>query len=284
MASRAFAAVARAVLFVMVDPDNESTRLLGQPKNNLGRSDLPTLTFHIVPHVAAHTLEGDIWTGKLEWLGESERSIREAMSAAAESVHDKSATSEAADWLQDYLSSGDPVDVAIIKKESAKTGHSRNALYRAKQQLGVVSVTSGFPKRAFWALHASSSKSLGETTNGTNGTNGTTEAPLVPVVPLIPVISSLPNVGTTESFPKDYVVAQCPRCKRRSEAMPEWMKRRWGDAAGCSCLGVFFEWKPARSGDDRYEPDESDHAERARWATEEHPDYVWRDVEEGAAN
>jgi hypothetical protein len=33
MASRAFAAFARAVLFVAVDPDNEDQRLLGQPKN-----------------------------------------------------------------------------------------------------------------------------------------------------------------------------------------------------------------------------------------------------------
>jgi len=40
MASRAFAAVARWVLFVMIDPDDESTRLLGLPKNNLGRTDL----------------------------------------------------------------------------------------------------------------------------------------------------------------------------------------------------------------------------------------------------
>ena len=39
MGSRAFAAVARAVLFVMTDPDDENARLLGQAKNNLGRSD-----------------------------------------------------------------------------------------------------------------------------------------------------------------------------------------------------------------------------------------------------
>jgi hypothetical protein len=37
MASRAFAAIARAVLFVMANPEDETTRLLGQAKNNLGR-------------------------------------------------------------------------------------------------------------------------------------------------------------------------------------------------------------------------------------------------------
>ena len=45
MGSRAFAAVARAVLFVVTDPEDEEMRLLGQAKNNLGRADLPTLRF-----------------------------------------------------------------------------------------------------------------------------------------------------------------------------------------------------------------------------------------------
>ena len=48
MGSRAFVAVARAVLFVMADPDDESKRLLGQPKNNLGRSELPPSCFALM--------------------------------------------------------------------------------------------------------------------------------------------------------------------------------------------------------------------------------------------
>ena len=43
MGSRAFTAVPRAVLFVATDPDDETVRLAGEPKNNLGRTDLPTL-------------------------------------------------------------------------------------------------------------------------------------------------------------------------------------------------------------------------------------------------
>ena len=89
MGSRAFAAVARAVLFVLVDPDDESVRLLGQPKNNLGRTGLPTLLFRIVGTKVADTAEGPVWTGKLEWLGESDRSIREAVEA---STGDRTAT------------------------------------------------------------------------------------------------------------------------------------------------------------------------------------------------
>jgi hypothetical protein len=71
MASRAFAAVARAVLFVVQDPDDEGRRLLGVGKNNLGRVDLPTLAFTIGGAKVADTLEGEVWTGRLQWVGEA---------------------------------------------------------------------------------------------------------------------------------------------------------------------------------------------------------------------
>ena len=84
MASRAFAAVARAVLFVMVDPEDEQTRLLGQPRNNLGRADLPTLAFKIAGYRVASTAEGDAWTGKLAWTGETDRFDAHFQSAGAD--------------------------------------------------------------------------------------------------------------------------------------------------------------------------------------------------------
>ena len=76
MASRAFAAVARAVLFVMRDPDDDGTRLLGSPKNNLGRDDLPSLTFRIESAHVADTDEGEVWTGRVQWVGEREQRSR----------------------------------------------------------------------------------------------------------------------------------------------------------------------------------------------------------------
>ena len=70
----------------MVNPEDETTRLLGQPKNNLGRSDLPTLAFRIEGSKVAETDEGAVWTGKLNWTGESDQSIREALQQAAETA------------------------------------------------------------------------------------------------------------------------------------------------------------------------------------------------------
>jgi AAA domain len=174
MGSRAFAAVARSVLFVMTDPDNEEARLLGQAKNNLGRMDLPTLSFRIIGVQVADTADGPVWTGKLEWTGQSDRTIREALDAATEAAGDKTATSEASDWLDDYLRSQDgPADSAIVKRKGAAAGHSTSALHRARHKLKVVTVTSGFPRRTFWAQ---SSHARGETgMNGMNETTGTTD-------------------------------------------------------------------------------------------------------------
>jgi hypothetical protein len=163
MASRAFAAVARAVLFVMVDPEDETTRLLGQPKNNLGRSDLPTLSFKVEGYKVAQTVEGDVWTGKLVWTGESDLSIRDALQQAVEARgENRTVVSEAADWLQDYLTQqGGSADSADVKKEGAKAGHSHDALKRARHKLKAAAVSVGFPRRTHWTLQ--SAQSVGAT-------------------------------------------------------------------------------------------------------------------------
>jgi hypothetical protein len=153
MASRAFAAVARSVLFVMVDPDDEQRRLLGQPKNNLGKSDLPTLAFRIVGERVAETAEGEVWTGRLQWDGESDRSIREALQATVEASGDKTAAAEAAEWLEDFLSSHDgAVESALAKREGGRAGHSPDALKRARRKLGLEAKSIGFPRRTYWRL------------------------------------------------------------------------------------------------------------------------------------
>ena len=153
MGSRAFAAVARAVLVVMKDPDDERVRLLGQAKSNLGRMDLPTLTFQIVGACVAVTDEGDIWTGQLQWLGESDRSIHDAMEASAVTPYDRTATADAGDWLADYLADqGGTADSNDIKTAGKAAGHSKDSLQRARKRLAIGSTQLGYPRRAFWSL------------------------------------------------------------------------------------------------------------------------------------
>lgn len=153
MASRAFAAVARAVLFVMTDPEDETIRLLGQPKNNLGRTDLPTLTFRIDNGLVADTEEGPVSTGRICWLGETDRSIRDALDDAGGDLDARSATSEAGDWLSDHLAQlGGSDDSKSVKDAGSKAGHSQDALKRARRRLRIDITSSGFPRRTYWSL------------------------------------------------------------------------------------------------------------------------------------
>ena len=153
MGSRAFAAVARAVLFCMVDPDDEAARIMGQPKNNLGRTDLPTLAFKIVSAHVADTDDGPIFTGRVDWQDETPRSLGDVIDAASAGAEVRTATQEAAEWLTDWLASvGGTDESAVIKREGAKAGHSQDALKRARHRVGAVANSEGFPRRTFWTL------------------------------------------------------------------------------------------------------------------------------------
>ena len=70
----------------------------------------------------ADTAEGPVWTGKLRWTGETDRSIRDALQQAAETGGgNRTVVSEAAEWLQDYLACKDgSADSADVKRDGAK--------------------------------------------------------------------------------------------------------------------------------------------------------------------
>lgn len=91
--ARAFAEVARAALAVAVDmpddddddddsgEDKEPVIILSQVKNNLGRSNLPSLTYAIREAIV-ETDEGDTRVGRLHWTGTSDRTAEQALNAA----------------------------------------------------------------------------------------------------------------------------------------------------------------------------------------------------------
>jgi AAA domain len=153
MASKAFPAVARSVHTVVPDPDDERHRLFGTPKNNLGRSDLPTLGFGIDSY-PVETSGGDpAWTGRLVWSGESNVTITDAMRRSAETSDDKSAAAEATDWLEDYLTSkGGTAESADAKKAGHAAGHSDKALRMARERLKLDVESHGFPRQTWWSL------------------------------------------------------------------------------------------------------------------------------------
>jgi hypothetical protein len=220
MGSRAFTAVSRAVMFVMTDPDDETMRLLGQPKNNLGSTELPTLAFRIESAHVADTDEGPVWTGRLRWTGESDRSIREALESSADAAETRSATSEAAGWLEDYLTTQGGSDASKdIKAAGQREGHSKDSLLRALKRLHGTTESRGFPRATYWTLPSTarqSSQSPGETavTTTTASTDGTADA-----VDAVDAAADAPRRHATTSPPLDggpdpRGPATCARCGR----------------------------------------------------------------------
>jgi hypothetical protein len=151
MASRAFAAVARAVLFVIVDPNVERIRLLGQAKNNLGATDLPSMTFTVEGAKVADTEEGPVWTGKVRWGADDPRQIGEVLRNIGESGVSRSLTDEASNWLSDYLAIHIVVDSSQVRADGKAAGYGETTLKRARSKIGAESTNYGYPKRAFWS-------------------------------------------------------------------------------------------------------------------------------------
>ena len=187
MASRAFAAVARAVLFMMIDPDDESILLLGQPKNNLGRTDLPTLTFRIEGAHVADTDEGPVWTSCVRWIGQRAQSIGEVLESVGATAEARSATGEATGWLEGHLTNqGGTDESASVKEAGRKAGHSRDSLQRALKRLKGTTESRGFPRHTYWSLpggtvqssQPSRRKSGESATTTTTASTATTDGPV----------------------------------------------------------------------------------------------------------
>lgn len=225
MGSRAFAAVARAVLFVMVDPDDDNTRLLGEPKNNLGRTDLPTLSFTIESAHVADTDEGPVWTSAIRWGTERSQSIHDVLVSAAETADARSATGEAAVWLEDYLHSvGGTAASAAIKDEGRRAGHSIDSLKRARQRIRATSESAGFPRQTWWRLPvgAASESSHGES-QPTASTAPTAPTGAVSAVSAVSAVGDAPRApGSNCAVCQEPLLlvrpgrSRCARCEEKA--------------------------------------------------------------------
>jgi hypothetical protein len=151
--SRAFAAVARAVLAVARDPSvDDGSCVLSQAKNNLGRLDLPSLRYR-VRTAEVPTDEGPAYVGVLDFTGESERSVSDILSEAATDPAERSERAEAADWLVDYLTTaGGSAPRAEVAKAAREDGIAERTLKRARTAAKVTAERSGFPSTTVWRL------------------------------------------------------------------------------------------------------------------------------------
>lgn len=153
MASKAFVAVARSVLFAIRNPDEATECLLGLVKSNLGPCDVPTRRYCVEEEVVGVSAEGeDIVTGVLRWLGDSEISICEAQASAA-TPGGGLAVIDAAEWLEDWLNDNDGRAASLEAKRAGKVaGHSDSSIYRASKRLKIDIHKMGFPRTTVWCL------------------------------------------------------------------------------------------------------------------------------------
>ncbi|MGA9994659.1 MAG: AAA family ATPase [Pyrinomonadaceae bacterium] len=130
-----FAAAARSVLLVGVDPDEPHKRAIVQIKNNLA------------PHGEAigYTLEDS----QFYWTGSSTLTAGRILSLPSDE-EERGARSEAEDFLRDALSDG-PRASKEIKTEARQAGISEITLRRAKDKLGIRAKKDGL-ERWLWTL------------------------------------------------------------------------------------------------------------------------------------
>src|SRR5258706_2717655 len=152
LGSRAFSAVARVAMVAARDPDDENGYVLSVEKSNLGRMDVPGLTYRIDSADIA-TDEGIASTGLLAWTGETDRRVRDIM---AEEGDTRSERDEAAEWLTGYLiDQGGEARAGDVLKAARADGIAERTLKRARVRAGVTSERRGFGQGAVWVLDPS---------------------------------------------------------------------------------------------------------------------------------
>jgi hypothetical protein len=153
LGSRAFSAVARVALVAARDPEDETSNVLSVEKSNLGRIDVPGLTYR-VDGVEIATDEGPAGAGLLVWTGETDRRVRDIMADPGEGRGERD---EAAKWLIDYLTELDgEASAKDVKAAARAAGFAERTLDRARGRAGVTTGRSGFGRGAVyvWRLDA----------------------------------------------------------------------------------------------------------------------------------
>jgi hypothetical protein len=130
--SIAFNAAARSVLMACKHPAEAETFVLSSVKSNLCAPPIS---------LAYRTLKADNGALKLEWLGECPYDADELATAAFEATSSRKLT-QAVEWLRARLGSTSALS-KVVEKEAVEIGISPRTLWRARNQLGVISQPCG---------------------------------------------------------------------------------------------------------------------------------------------
>lgn len=156
--SGAFKDVARAG---MVFGNDGEDRVFTQPKNSVGRSDLPSLKYTI-RQATIDTPSGRMSTGKFVFTGLAQRTVDEAMADERRGGGGQGRRSEVAEFLINYISehadeqTGE-VDTTEVIAAGKDKGFTENQIIQARRRcrdpkIGTRSEGFGKDKRHLWKL------------------------------------------------------------------------------------------------------------------------------------
>lgn len=154
MGSTAFTAVARAVGVVASDPEDDTGRkqLFAISKSNLGRISDKTLAFMVANKTIFNGDEMELNIGAIEWAGESNTSLRTAMTSTPTDGADATLIEEACEWLEGFLTLYPNSGKREVYNAAKKEAITERTLERAAKKIGVEYRREGFPAKTFWSL------------------------------------------------------------------------------------------------------------------------------------
>lgn len=148
--SAGFGQLVRAALGFARDDDTGES-VVSTIKNNLGREDIPSLSYTIEP-VTLDTPSGPSEVSRLVFGAESERHVRDMLRDRGND-EDADERDEAVDWLTKYLAdSGGEAIASDAIKAAARDGIAKTTLTRARKRAGVASNKDGFGGPWVWRL------------------------------------------------------------------------------------------------------------------------------------
>jgi hypothetical protein len=182
MGSAAFGNVVRAVIGYAWDTQTGEC-VLSQVKNNLGRLDLPNLTYEITSVFVDTGDEFGASVGRFGIVGETDRGVADILNgerAGPDSQDDTEA------WLRKLLNDG-PVLAVAVYGAADSAGLSKDQAKRAKKKIRAVAGKDGMTGPWYWAL-AEHEGDIEGSAERAKGAKGATSGTLLPSHP-----SALPS-------------------------------------------------------------------------------------------
>jgi putative DNA primase/helicase len=164
--SIAFVGAPRAAFAVVEDTDNEGRMLFLHAKNNMARKP-QGLSYRLVQRLVGDPGE-DIVASYVVWESEPVSISADEALRATDTSGDRSAATEAEEFLREKLSEG-PVSAKEGEEHARALGIAPRTLARARKKLGVVAEKVGLKEGWIWRLPAEDCQTTPKNANQSNG-------------------------------------------------------------------------------------------------------------------